>query len=107
MTDYEQERASFSLKVPETFNFGVDVIDKWAEDPEKLAMVWVGEDGRDEHYTFADFSRESNRFAQVLQSLGVGKGDGVMIVLPRVPQWHMMLVGIMKLGHDLANREGL
>ena len=98
MVDYEQERAAASLEAPETFNFGVDVIDKWAEDPEKLAMVWVGEDGRDEQYTFADIRRESNRFAQVLQGLGVGQGDGVMIVLSRVPQWHMMVVGMMKLG---------
>ncbi len=98
MMNYEQERAGVSLEVPETFNFGVDVIDKWAEDPQKLAMVWVGEDGRDARYTFADMRRESNRFAQVLQGLGVGKGDGVMIVLSRVPQWHMMVVGMMKLG---------
>jgi acetyl-CoA synthetase/medium-chain acyl-CoA synthetase len=98
MTRYEDEVAAFSLEVPETFNFGVDVIDKWAEDPHRLAMVWVGEDGREERYTFADMRRESDRFAQVLQGLGVGKGDGVMIVLPRVPQWHMMVVGIMKLG---------
>ena len=98
MTRYEDEVAAFSLEVPETFNFGVDVIDKWAEDLHHLAMVWVGEDGREERYTFADMRRESNRFAQVLQGLGVSKGDGVMIVLPRVPQWHMMVVGIMKLG---------
>lgn len=98
MTHYADEVAAFSLEVPETFNFGVDVIDKWAEDPHHLAMLWVGEDGREERYTFADIRRESNRFAQVLQGLGVGKGDGVMIVLPRVPQWHMMVVGIMKLG---------
>ena len=86
MTRYEDEVMAFSLEVPETFNFGVDVIDKWAEDPQQLAMVWVGEEGREERYTFADIRRESNRFAQVLQGLGVGKGDGVMIVLPRVPQ---------------------
>lgn len=98
MTDYEQAYASVSLEVPETFNFGTDVIDKWAEDPEKLAMVWVGEDGRNASYTFADFRRESSRFAHILQDLGVEKGEGVMIVLPRVPQWHMMLVGIMRLG---------
>ncbi len=98
MTNYEQERAAFSLEVPEVFNFGFDVVDKWADDAQKLAMVWVGEDGREARHTFADIKRESNRFAHVLQKLGVGKGDGVMIVMPRVPQWHMMLVGMMKLG---------
>ncbi|MEE8302083.1 MAG: AMP-binding protein [Candidatus Tectomicrobia bacterium] len=98
MTNYEQERAAFTLDVPETFNFGTDVVDKWAEDPGKLAMVWVDEDGRNERYTFADMRRESNRFANVLQGLGIGKGDGVMIVLSRLPQWHVMVTGIMKLG---------
>ena len=98
MTNYEQERAAFQLAMPETFNFGFDVVDKWAEDPTRLAMLWVGEDGSSARYTFADMRRESNRFASVLQGLGVGQGDGVMIVLPRVPEWHVMLVGIMKLG---------
>ena len=98
MTNYDQERASFSLEVPETFNFGCGVVDQWAEDPARLAMLWVDEEGRSERYTFADMRQASNRFANVLQGLGVRQGDGIMIVLPRVPQWHMMLVGIMKLG---------
>jgi medium-chain acyl-CoA synthetase len=98
MTDYDADYAAFSLDVPETFNFGFDVVDKWAEDPQKLAMLWVDEDGTEARYTFADMKRQSNRFANVLKGLGLGKGDGVMIVLPRVPEWHMMLVGIMKIG---------
>jgi acetyl-CoA synthetase/medium-chain acyl-CoA synthetase len=98
MDNYEQEWAHFQLDSPETFNFGFDVVDKWAADPNKLAMLWVGEDGSRARYTFADMRRESNRFAQVLQGLGVAQGDGVMIVLPRLPEWHSMMVGIMKLG---------
>ncbi len=98
MTNYEQEWASFTLDVPETFNFGDDVVDKWAEDPNKLAMLWMDEDGRTERHTFADIRRESNRFASVLQGLGVRKGDGIVIVLPRVPEWHIFLVGAMRLG---------
>jgi acetyl-CoA synthetase/medium-chain acyl-CoA synthetase len=98
MTSYEQERAAFALEVPETFNFGVDVVEKWAADPEKLAMLWVDEAGHSARYTFADIQRESNRFASVLQGLGLRKGDGIMIVLPRLPQWHIMMMGIMKLG---------
>ena len=98
MTDYDAVYATFALDVPETFNFGFDVVDKWAEDPQKLAMLWVDEDGSEARYAFADIKRQSNRFAHVLKGLGLGKGDGVMIVLPRVPEWHMMLVGIMKIG---------
>ena len=46
MSNYEQERASFTLAVPEFFNFGFDVVDKWAEDPSKLAMLWVDDAGQ-------------------------------------------------------------
>lgn len=98
MTNYEQERHTFSLQVPETFNFGFDVVDRWAEDPSKLAMLWADEDGHSERYTFADIRRESNRCASVLQRMGIRQGDKVVIVLPRLPQWHIMLVGLMKLG---------
>ena len=45
MSNYEQEHASFTLAVPEFFNFGFDVVDKWAEDPAKLAMLWVDDAG--------------------------------------------------------------
>ena len=100
MTNYDEVRATFTLEVPETFNFGFDVVDKWATDPQRLAMVWVDEDGSEERYTFADIQRESDRFAAVLQGLGIRKGDGVMVVLPRVPQWHMMLAGLAKLYRD-------
>src|SRR5262245_1475088 len=77
MSNYEQEHASFTLTVPELFNFGFDVVDKWAEDPLKLAMLWVDDTGQSARYTFADMRRESNRFASVLQGLGVQQGDGV------------------------------
>lgn len=98
MTDYAQERASFRFDVPATFNFGTDVVDAWAADPHKLALLWVGEAGESARYTFADIRRESDRFASVLQGLGIRKGDGVLIVLPRLPQWHIMMVAMMKLG---------
>ena len=98
MSNYAQEHASFTLAVPEFFNFGFDVVDKWAEDPSKLAMLWVDDVGHSARYTFADMRRESNRFASVLQGLGVRQGDRVMLVLPRLPQWHSIVVAVMKLG---------
>src|SRR5215475_15153242 len=98
MSNYAQEHASFMLAVPEFFNFGFDVVDKWAEAPSKLAMLWVDDVGRSAHYTFADMRRESDRFASVLQGLGVRQGDGVMLVLLRLQQWHSIIVAVMKLG---------
>src|SRR6266851_1341934 len=98
MSNYEQEHASFTLTVPEFFNFGSDVVDKWAEEPSKLAMLWVDDAGHSARYTFADIRRESNRFASVLQDLGVRQGDGVMLVLPRLPEWHSIVVGSTRPG---------
>src|SRR5437879_12315993 len=98
MSNYEQEHASFRLAVPEFFNFGFDVVDRWAEDPSKLAMLWVDDARQNARYTFADMRRESNRFGSVLQGLGGRQGDGVMLVLPRLPQWHCTVVAVMKPG---------
>jgi len=54
MTDYEAERRGFHLEVPEYFNFATDVIGKWASDPNKLAMLWIGQNGEERHVTFAE-----------------------------------------------------
>jgi hypothetical protein len=53
MTDYEKARGEFELEVPEYFNFGFDVVDRWAEDRTKLALAVAGEMGEElEKYTF-------------------------------------------------------
>lgn len=75
MIDSAQERISFSLELPETFNFGFDVVDTGAEDPTKLALLWVDDDGHNKRYSFADIRREWNRFASVLQGRGMRQGD--------------------------------
>ena len=63
-----------TLAVPEFFNFGFDVVDKWAEDPAKLAMLWVDDAGQRARYTFADMCRESNRFAKRVAEPGRAAG---------------------------------
>jgi len=87
MTDYEQTVREFKLEVPERFNFARDVIGKWAQDPEKLAMHWLGAAGAERRLTFAEFAERSDRFERVLQGQGVRPGDRVMVQLPRVPAW--------------------
>src|SRR5947209_17233546 len=87
MTDYEAERRSFQLEVPEYFNFAIDVINKWASDPNKLAMLWVGPNGEERRLTFAHFSEASSRAANAFSALGLGKGDPVLVMLPRLPEW--------------------
>jgi len=100
MKDYELERKEFRLDVPEYFNFGFDVVDKWAKrQPNKLALLAVDRSGEDPlSCSFQDMSRASNRFANVLQRLGLRKGDRVLLMLPRIPEWYVAMVGMIKLG---------
>ncbi len=98
MTDYEAERRNFQLDVPEYFNFATDVIGKWASDPNKLAMLWIGQDGEERRITFAQFAERSNRSANAFASLGIKKGDRVLFMLPRIPEWWEGALGLMKIG---------
>ncbi len=98
MTDYEHEVRTFKLEVPERFNFARDVIGRWARDPAKLAMHWVGQQGEERKLTFAEFAERSDRFARLLQQHGVRPGDRVMVQLPRVPAWWEVLLGCFKAG---------
>ena len=98
MTDYEAERRNFHLEVPEMFNFATDVIGKWARDPHKLAMLWVGQDGEERRITFAQFAERSSRAANAFAELGIKKGDRVLVMLPRIPEWWESVLGLMKIG---------
>ena len=98
MTDYEAERRNFQLDVPEYFNFAADVIDKQAQHPDKEAMLWIGQHGEERHITFAHFSDASSRAANAFSALGLGKGDPVLVMLPRVPEWWEAILGLMRLG---------
>ncbi|HZC04564.1 MAG TPA: AMP-binding protein [Ktedonobacterales bacterium] len=98
MTNYQQARRDFKWDVAEDYNFAIDTIGKWAEDPEKLAMLWVGQDGAEERYTFAHFDEQSSRAAHAFEKMGVRKGDRVLLMLPRVVEWWETMLGLMKLG---------
>lgn len=97
--DYEQTRANFSFDVPEFFNFGFDVVDRRARENDKLALIAIDRSGqRITHHRYSDLERESNRFANALLGLGVRKGDSVLVVLPRIPEWYFVLLGCAKIG---------
>ena len=99
MVNYEETFRDFQLEVPEFYNFGFDVVDRWAEDRTKLALISVDPTGQQiQQHTFWDLKVQSNRFANVLRGLGVEKGDRVLVMLPRVPQWYVVLLGLIKIG---------
>lgn len=97
MISYDDTYRKFKFEAPEFFNFGFNVVDKWAEDTGKLAMFWANMEGKEEKYTFHDFKILSNKFANILKNLGVEEGDRIILMLPRMPQWHVAIVGAMKL----------
>jgi acetyl-CoA synthetase len=99
ITDYDELYRNFSIDVPEYFNFGFDVIDAWAEkDRNRLAMVWVDQQGNEKKFTFRDLSRLSDRVVAMLIKYGVNKGDRVLIMLPRVPEWWICTIALIKRG---------
>ncbi|HKT40329.1 MAG TPA: AMP-binding protein, partial [Ktedonobacterales bacterium] len=98
MADYDEERRNFRWQVADDYNFAIDTIGHWAEDPDKLAMLWISQDGREERFTFAAFDEQSSRVAHALKTLSIHKGERVLLMLPRVPEWWEAMLGLMKLG---------
>ena len=74
----------FEWQVPSEFNFAVDVVDAWARDPDRLALVAVDESGNEQTYTYADIAAASCRLANLLKVQGLRKGDRVLVMLPRI-----------------------
>jgi acetyl-CoA synthetase/medium-chain acyl-CoA synthetase len=95
---YRRTRESFRWEVPDSFNFGSDVVDRFAEEPDRPALIWRNAEGRERRLSFSDISAASNQFAHLLTSLGIAPGDPVIIMLPRVPEWQVALVGALKTG---------
>jgi medium-chain acyl-CoA synthetase len=98
MMDYDDTFNSFKYEVPEYFNFAGDVIDKWAEDPNKLAMWWVDDAGIEIRKTFRELSTTSKKLANVLAAQGVKQGDVVMLVLPRNIEWWEAFTACIRMG---------
>jgi len=77
---------SFSWQIPEYYNIGVDICDKHAAVKNRTALIYELEDGRVDRYTFDDFIKLSNQFANVLTAAGMTREDRVGILLPQCPE---------------------
>ncbi|XP_068695057.1 acyl-coenzyme A synthetase ACSM3, mitochondrial-like [Montipora foliosa] len=104
-TDYERERREFNLEVPEYFNFA-NIIDAWAE-KEKLgqrksghpAFWWADDKGHEIKWSFKQLVQNSKRTANVLSEAGqVQRGDRVMVILPRLPEWWLLNIACLRTG---------
>ncbi len=90
---------SIKFKNHDKFNFGFDLIDALADrEPEKLALLHISEDKTERRFTFKDIKKVSNQCANYFASLGIKKGDRVMLILKRHYQFWFAMIALNKLG---------
>ena len=98
-TSQEDFIKNFKVEVPENFNFGYDIVDAWAEEqPEKNAILWTNDQGLEHQYTFAELKEKTDATASYFQSLGIGHGDMVMLILKRRIEFWFSTIALHKLG---------
>ena len=96
---YEDFNKNFRLNRPDSFNFAFDVVDELAaSEPDGLALLWVSPEGEVRRFTFADMKLLSDKAANYFASLGVKKGDKVMLILKRHHEFWPILMALHKLG---------
>ena len=95
---YQALSAAFRWKVPERYNIGADVCDRWADlAPDRVALIHAAEDGAVE-YTYGLLRAQSSRLAHLLAELGVARGDRVAVLLPQAPETAIGHIAFYKLG---------
>lgn len=95
----EDYNKNLEFIIPEHFNFAYDVMDAWAaEAPEKLALLWTNDQGEEIRATYAQLKEQSDQAASYLQTLGIGKGDPVMLILKRRYEWWIIMLALCKIG---------
>ncbi|XP_071954555.1 acyl-coenzyme A synthetase ACSM3, mitochondrial-like [Antedon mediterranea] len=107
--DYELGRKHFELEIPEYFNF-VEVLDEWAQKEKNgerktrnPALWWINDEGKELKWTFQDIQSKAKRFANILEQVcRVNKGEVVMLILPRVPEWWLVNVACLRTGTVLC-----
>lgn len=96
---YEDFCNGLEIKVPSRFNFAYDVVDRLgAEEPDRTALIWTDTHGGERIFTFGEMSSLSDRTAAFFQSLGIGRGDRVMLILKRHWQFWTSMMALHKLG---------
>jgi len=99
--EYDEEGILSKLRIryPKNFNFGYDIVDDiGTHDPDRRALVWCGEQGNARTLTFRDIMVYSNKAANYLLSLGVKKGDTVLVALRENYQYWYVSVALHKIG---------
>ncbi|MBR5017404.1 MAG: AMP-binding protein, partial [Spirochaetia bacterium] len=98
-SSYDDFFNNFRLNVPANFNFTYDVMDVLAaETPDALAMLWIDDRGGRRDFTFAQMKENVDKTASFFKTLGIGKGDMVMLILQRRYEWWFSMLALHKIG---------
>src|SRR5262245_14570796 len=95
---WRRQHDAFRWELPDAFNFGRDVVDRRAREADGPALLWRDAGGASRSLRYSDAARGSNRVAHLARALGIRPGDPVIVMLPRVPEWQLVLVGLLKAG---------
>ncbi len=95
---YEDLKENYKVTVPNNFNFGFDCVDEWAKNPEKMALVWCNDNDEEKKLTFLDIKKESNKIANYLVSIGIEKGDVVLLILKQRYEYWLIATALHKIG---------
>jgi len=98
-TNQEDFKENLEIIVPENFNFGYDIVDEWAhKEPNKKALCWTNDKGEHIDFTFAELKKQTDQTASYFRTLGIGKGDMVMLILKRRYEYWFSVVALHKIG---------
>lgn len=98
-TSNEDYKENLHFIIPENFNFAYDVMDVWAEEePNKLALLWTNDEGECIRFSFKDLKEQTDQTASYFQTLGIGRGDMVMLILKRRYEFWLSILALHKLG---------
>lgn len=90
---------NFKITPPKNFNFGYDIVDAWCDiDPNKQALFWVNDKHVQTNFSYADIKKYSDMTASFFKSLGISKGDTVMLILKRRFEFWFSIIALHKIG---------
>ncbi len=96
---YEELLEKFRWDVPEFFNIGVSVCDRWAKrEPDRTALIFIDQSGTTSHISFSQLMAQSNRMANLFAGMGIQRGDRIGILLPQAPETAFAHIAAYKIG---------
>ena len=95
----EDYNKNLEFIIPNNFNFAYDVMDVWAQEkPNKTALIWTDDEENERFFTFGELKELTDQAASYFLSLGIGKGDMVMLILKRHYEWWISMLALHKIG---------